>query len=76
MGGRAGIGRTGNAQLRTARYLATLRAAQHNPAIKPFYDRRRAAGKPQQVARCAASLASGCGLNGGGAPLQASASRP
>lgn len=53
--GRAGIGRTGTARLRTALYLATLSAAQHNPAIKPFYDRLRAAGKPQKVACCAAA---------------------
>jgi hypothetical protein len=36
-------------------YLATLSAAQHNPAIKPFYDRLRAAGKSPKVARCAAA---------------------
>jgi transposase len=32
-----------------------LRAAHYNPVIKPFYDRLRAAGKPQKVARCAAA---------------------
>jgi hypothetical protein len=36
-------------------YLASLSAAQHNPAIKPFYDRLRAAGKSPKVARCAAA---------------------
>lgn len=49
------IGHTGNARLRTALYLATLSAAQHNPLIKVFYDRLRAAGKPMKVARCAAA---------------------
>jgi transposase len=34
--GRASIGHTGNAALRTAVYLATLNAAQHNPVIKTF----------------------------------------
>jgi len=53
--GRSCIGHTGNAALRTAVYLATLSAAQHNPVIKAFYDRLRAAGKPMKVARCAAA---------------------
>ncbi len=53
--GRACIGHTGNAALRTAVYLATLSAAQYNPAIKAFYDRLRTAGKPMKVARCAAA---------------------
>ena len=49
------IGHTGNARLRTALYMATLRAAARNPVIKPFYDRLRAAGKPMKVARGAAA---------------------
>ena len=49
------IGHQGNQQLRTSLYLATLSAAQHNPLIKPFYARLRAAGKPMKVARCAAA---------------------
>ncbi len=53
--GRPSIGHGGNARLRTALYMATLSAAQHNPAIKVFYDRLRAAGKPLKVARCAAA---------------------
>jgi len=53
--GRAQLGHGGNARLRTVAYLATLRAAQHNPVIKAFYDRVRAAGKPMNVARCAAA---------------------
>ncbi len=47
------IGHTGHVRLRTVLYLASLSAAQHNPAIKPFYDRLRAAGKSPKVARCA-----------------------
>jgi len=53
--GRESIGHAGNAHLRTALYLATLSAARHNPHIRPFYDRLRAAGKPTKVARCAAA---------------------
>lgn len=53
--GRSRIGHTGNKHLRTALYLATLNAARFNPAIKPFYERLRAAGKPAKVARCAAA---------------------
>jgi len=53
--GRSRIGHTGNGRLRTALYLATLSAAQHNPVIKAFYERLRAAGKPTKVARCAAA---------------------
>jgi transposase len=53
--GRACIGHTGNARLRTVLYLATLSAAQHNPVIKVFYERLREAGKPMKVARCAAA---------------------
>jgi transposase len=49
------IGHTGHARLRTVLYLASLSAAQHNPAIKPFNDRLRAAGKSSKVARCAAA---------------------
>jgi hypothetical protein len=33
--------------------MATLAAARFNPAIKPYYERLRAAGKPMKVARCA-----------------------
>jgi len=53
--GRATIGHSGNRQLRTALFLATLSAARYNPTIKVFYDRLRAAGKPAKVARCAAA---------------------
>jgi transposase len=53
--GRAQIGHDGNARLRTALYMATLSAARYNPAIRVFYQRLRAAGKPEKVARCAAA---------------------
>ena len=52
---RPSIGHTGNGRLRTAFYMATLSAAQHNPMIKAFYTRLRTAGKPEKVARCAAA---------------------
>jgi transposase len=35
--------------------LYALIQQQHNPAIKPFYDRLRCAGKSSKVARCAAA---------------------
>jgi transposase len=53
--GRRQIGHVGNGRLRTALYMATMSAAQHNPVIKTFYSRLRAAGKPMKVARCAAA---------------------
>ena len=53
--GRPRIGHSGHHRLRTALYMAPLSAAQHNPVIKSFYDRLRAAGKPVKVARCAAA---------------------
>jgi len=53
--GRPQIGHDGNGRLRTALYMATLSAARFNPAIKAFYQRLRAAGKPKKVARCAAA---------------------
>ena len=53
--GRRQIGHAGNGRLRTALYMATMSAAQHNPVIKTFYQRLRAAGKPMKVARCAAA---------------------
>lgn len=52
---RARIGHGGNHRLRTALYLATLSAARHNPAVRATYQRLRAAGKPEKVARCAAA---------------------
>lgn len=53
--GRRRIGHRGNRRLRTALYMATLSAAQHNPIIREFYERLRAAGKQTKVARCAAA---------------------
>jgi transposase len=35
--------------------MASLSAIQHNPVIKAFYTRLRAAGKPRKVAVCAAA---------------------
>ena len=52
---RPSIGHSGNGRLRTAFYMATLTAARFNPAIKAFYSRLLAAGKPEKVARCAAA---------------------
>ena len=49
-GGRAGV--------RTALFLAALCGRRWNPALRPFYDRLRAAGKPKKVAliACARKL--------------------
>ncbi len=43
----------GRAPVRAALYMAVASAARHNPLIRPFYQRLRAAGKPVQVARVA-----------------------
>jgi transposase len=51
--GRAQIGHSGHTRARTQLYMATLAAARFNPAIKAYYERLRAAGKPMKVARCA-----------------------
>ena len=53
--GRGQWPRGGQQRLRTALYLATLSAGQHNVVIAPFYKRLVAAGKPKKVARCAAA---------------------
>jgi transposase len=53
--GRPAIGHSGHRRLRTALYMATLTAARHNPVIRPFFKRLRAAGKPFKVAHCAAT---------------------
>lgn len=53
--GRAAIGHGGNSRLRTALYMATLSATQHNPTIRRFYQRLRSSNKPMKVARCAAA---------------------
>jgi transposase len=53
--GRPRVGHGGNARLRQAVYMASLSAREHNPLIKAFYSRLRAAGKPRKVALCAAA---------------------
>lgn len=44
----------GRASVRGALYMATLTATRCNPAIRAFYRRLRAAGKPRKVAHIAA----------------------
>jgi transposase len=53
--GRAALRHVGNRRVRTALYMATLTAAQHNPTIQRFYERLCASGKPKKLARCAAA---------------------
>ncbi len=40
----------GRAHLRAALYMGTLAAARCNPAVRAFYQRLCAAGKPKKVA--------------------------
>jgi transposase len=40
----------GRTRVRAALYMATLVASRHNPAIRAFYERLVAAGKPKKVA--------------------------
>jgi transposase len=40
----------GRAHLRAMLYMGTLVAVQHNPVLRPFYERLLAAGKPKKVA--------------------------
>jgi len=40
----------GRALVRTALFMGALVAARHNPVLKAFFDRLRAAGKPKMVA--------------------------
>ena len=40
----------GRAEVRAALYMGALVAAHRNPAIKEFYERLLAAGKPKKVA--------------------------
>jgi transposase len=47
--GRSFIG-GGRASVRTALFMGALVAMQHNPVLKVFFDRLRAAGKPKMVA--------------------------
>jgi transposase len=46
--------RGGRVSVRGALYMATLVAARHNPAIRPFYQRLLAAGKKKKIALVAA----------------------
>jgi transposase len=41
-------------RLRRSLYIATVSAVRCNPALRPFYQRLRAAGKPAKVALVAA----------------------
>lgn len=51
-GRKRGVRRTigGRASVRKVLYMAALTASKYNPAIKAFYERLRAAGKPAKVA--------------------------
>jgi len=40
----------GRASVRSSLYMAALVASRHNPLLRPFYQRLRAAGKPPKVA--------------------------
>jgi transposase len=40
----------GRGRVRAALYMSTLVAIKHNPALRPFYERLLAAGKPKKVA--------------------------
>jgi transposase len=40
----------GRARVRTALYMSAMVASRHNPAIREFYERLLAAGKPKKVA--------------------------
>ena len=40
----------GRGRVRAALYMSTLVAIKHNPALRPFYERLLAAGKPKTVA--------------------------
>jgi transposase len=55
---RPAIGHAPHARLRRALYMAALSAVQHNPAIRAFYQRLLARGKPRKVAliACARKL--------------------
>ena len=45
----------GRAEVRSALYMAVLSAVRYNPALKAFYGRLRAAGKPAKLALTAAA---------------------
>ena len=45
--------RGGRASVRAVRYMAVLVGIKHNPVLRVFYERHRAAGKPFKVAATA-----------------------
>lgn len=49
------VGRSGHARARRVLHQAAVSAVRYNPAIKAFYQRLLARGKPVKVARCAAA---------------------
>ncbi len=49
----SGTSRTDAPLARRPRYMAARVAARYNPILRPFYQRRRAAGKPAKAARVA-----------------------
>jgi transposase len=51
--GKSHLAKQGNAQLRRTLYMPALSASRYNPAVKPAYDRLRAAGKPGKLAMAA-----------------------
>lgn len=53
--GRANIGHSGHARLRTALYMAVISAIRCNPMIRVFYQRLLERGKLKKVALCAAA---------------------
>jgi transposase len=53
--GRARIGHSGHARLRTALYMAVISAIRCNPLIRVFYQRLLERGKLKKVALCAAA---------------------
>lgn len=48
--GRRHTGYSGRRELRPAMFMASLSASRRHPALKPFYDRLLAAGKPKRLA--------------------------
>lgn len=53
----------GRAPVRSALYMATLSAVKHEPSLKVFYERLKAAGKPAKVALTASIRKLLCLLN-------------
>ena len=53
--GKPRISKRGNSLVRALLYEGTLSAARHNPQVKEIYQRLKKRGKPEKVARTAAS---------------------